>query len=208
MKAEEQKRIVCRGYDLLSFAYRPDDTPDDHESYAEWTGIVVERLPEGAPVLDLGCGCGIPATRLLARRFEVTGVDFSEVQIRRARDLVPGARFLREEFSKLSFPPGSFDAVVSFFAVIHVPLEEHPGLFADIARWLSPGGIFLGTVGHHPWTGTEEAYLGVQGGRMCWSHAGSAEYVRWLGDAGLEVEWTRFLPEGDSGHTLVLAQKQ
>lgn len=207
MKPEEQKRIVREGYDALSHAYRADDTPDAHGEYASWIGLLSDRLPEGSPVLDVGCGCGLPATKVLADRFEVTGVDFSKVQIDRARKLVPAARFVCGDITEQSFPAGSFAAAVSFYAIIHMPLEEHPGLFAKIARWLRPSGYFLATVGHGEWTGEEEAYLGVPGGRMCWSHADEATNLRWIREAGLDVIRTRFVPEGRSGHTLVFTQK-
>jgi SAM-dependent methyltransferase len=207
MTAQDQKDIVRRGYDRLSYAYRSDDTPDDYAEYASWIELLADRLPGQSPVLDLGCGCGLPATQLLARRFEVTGVDFSEVQIERARRLVPSARFVCGDIAEQSFPPNSYAAVVSFYAIIHMPVEEHAGLFRKIAEWLRPSGYLLATVGHTEWTGEEEAFLGVTGGRMWWSHADEATNVRWIEEAGLRVHWTEFVPEGTSGHTLVLAQK-
>jgi len=33
------------------------------------------------------------------------------------------------------------------------------------------------------------------------------DIVRWLGESGFHVHWTRFIPEDESGHTLVFAQK-
>jgi SAM-dependent methyltransferase len=207
MIPEEQKWIVRKGYDKLSHAYRADDTPDDYENYAAWVAILAERLPERSPVLDVGCGCGLPATRLLARRFDVTGVDISEVQISRAKRLVPSARFLHGDIAEQSFSADSFSAIVSFYAIIHMPIEEHRGLFKKFHRWLRPSGCFLATVGHDAWTGTDEAYLGVPGCKMCWSHADEATNLRWIEEAGLHVHWTRFVPEGDGGHTLVFAQK-
>ena len=203
----DQKEIVRRGYDKLSYAYRSDKTPDDHEEYAEWVGILSERLPKGAPVLDLGCGCGLPGTKLLSSEFEATGVDFSEVQIQRARRLVPSARFICSDISSVELPSGHFAAVVSFYTIIHMPLGEHRPLFARIASWLRPGGYLLATVGHEAWTGTDETYLGVEGGKMCWSHADEATYLQWIAESGLQVHWKRFVPEGESGHTLVFAQK-
>ncbi len=203
----EQKRIVRQGYDMLSRVYRGDDTPDDHGDYAAWVRILAERLPPHSPVLDVGCGCGLPATKLLAEHFEVTGVDFSEVQICRARSLVPKARFVCGDISEQPFQAESYAAVVSFYAIIHLPLTEHRGLYNKIASWLRPSGYFLASVGHFAWSGVEEAYLGVAGGKMCWSHADEATNVRWIEEAGLKVHWTRFVPEGDSGHTLVFAQK-
>lgn len=207
MRPQEQKRIVREGYDRLSHAYRADDTPDDYEDYRAWVKLLTERLPRKSAALDLGCGCGLPATKLLAEYFDTTGVDFSEVQIERARTLVPSARFLCGDISELSFPPNSFAAVVSFYAIIHMPLEEHAELLERIALWLCPGGLFLATVGHKAWTGEDDAYLDVPGGLMCWSHADEATYVRWIEEAGLHVCWTRYVPEGDSGHTLILAQR-
>ena len=207
MIPEQQKEIVRRGYDKLSYTYRADDTPDDYEDYALWARILTDRLAERSPVLDIGCGCGLPATKILAERFDVTGVDFSEVQIDRARRLVPAARFVCGDISEQSFPSGSYAAVVSFYAIIHMPLDEHPGLFRKIALWLRPSGYFLATIGHTGWTGMDETYLGVPGARMCWSHADEVTNVRWIEQAGLHVHWTRFVPEGDSGHTLVFAQK-
>jgi SAM-dependent methyltransferase len=203
----EQKRIVRQGYDRLSHAYRSDDTPDEYGDYMSWIDTLSQALTEGSEVLDIGCGCGIPATRMLAGRFQVTGVDFSEIQISRARILVPQAEFICGDISEQHFDPGSFDAVVSFYAIIHMPLEEHPDLFAKIGSWLRPGGCFLATVGNEEWTGEEEAYLGVPGGRMCWSHKGLACNLRWIEEAGMKVLWSRFVPEGDSGHALVMAQK-
>jgi len=203
-----QKDIVREGYDRLSYAYRADDTPDDHEDYSRWIDDLIRHLPRGANVLDIGCGCGVPATRLLARRVNVTGVDFSTTQIRRATQLVPSARFICGDVMDQDFPSGSFDAVVSFYAIIHMPLEDHEPLLSRITAWLRPSGYLLATVGHRAWTGTDDAYLGVPGGKMCWSHADEVTYLKWIAEVGLHVHWTRFIPEGNSGHTLVFAQKE
>lgn len=206
-ESQEQKQIVRQGYDKLSFAYRSDETPDDSGAYSGWVQILAERLPEGSSVLDIGCGCGLPATRLLAQRFDVTGIDFSPIQINRAKALVPAARFLCGDIAAQFFAPASFSAVVSFYAIIHMPLAEHCELFEKIAKWLRPSGYFLATVGYDAWTGMEEEYLGVPGGKMCWSHADEPTNVRWMQEAGLYVHWTKFVPEGDSGHSLIFAQK-
>ena len=38
-------------------------------------------------------------------------------------------------------------------------------------------------------------------------HAGTDDYVGWLTDAGLDVVRHEFVPEGDQGHSLVLARR-
>jgi SAM-dependent methyltransferase len=201
---KDPKEQVRKGYDVVSYAYRADEADDG--VYREWLAELSPHLRAGATVLDLGCGCGLPVSRwLVSHGFEVVGVDLSPVQIERARRLVPDGAFHCADMTELDFPPGSFDAIVTFYAVIHVPIAEQPALFLSLHRWLKPGGRLLATVGARAWTGTEENWLGA-GGTMYWSHEGTETYVRWLRESGFTVEWHRFIPEGDGGHTLVLAR--
>ncbi len=201
----KQKEIVRRGYDKVSYAYRGEAGADDLAGYEGWLAELSALVPENSPVLDLGCGCGLPVAQTLAAKFAVTGVDLSPVQIERARRLVPGARFICADMAEVDFAPASFAAVVSFYAIIHLPLEEQPALFARVRRWLQPGGYFLGIVGNRAWTGTEENWLGVTDATMAWSHADAETYQAWLAASGFEICRSDFIPEGDSGHTLILA---
>jgi SAM-dependent methyltransferase len=204
-----QRDLVRRGYDTISLAYRSDDgqaapaSAEDVSRYQGWVTGLAGLLPPGARVLDLGCGAGIPATReLTAHGLEVAGVDFSAVQLERARRLVPAARLLRADIAGLHLAPASLDAVVSFYALIHLPLADQQALFPRLRDWLRPGGYLLAIVGAEPWTGTEP-YLGAP---MFWDVAGTADYLRWLAAARLTPLWHRFIPEGTSGHTLILAR--
>jgi SAM-dependent methyltransferase len=203
---DEAKRIVQEGYDAVSRVYVDDEGADRAEKRRRWLTPLLAELPPGATVVDLGCGAGVPATRILAERFRVTGVDISPVQIERARSLVPGASFLLADMTTVDFEPGSLDAVVSLYAVIHVPLPEQRRLFERIHRWLRPGGLLLATVGAGAYTGTEDDWL-APGVRMYWSHADEETYRRWLEELGFTLRERTFVPEGDSGHVLLLAQK-
>jgi SAM-dependent methyltransferase len=200
----DPRDIVRSGYDVVSLTYRPDDAPDSY--YGEWLSEFAPHVPAGASILDLGCGCGVPVTRWLVEGgFDVTGIDLSPVQIERARHLIPRATFLCADIAEIELPAASQDAIVSFFAIIHLPVAQQQALFAAIHSWLRPGGWFMATLGTRPWTGTEDNWLGA-GATIYWSHAGTETYLEWLGEAGFHVEWHRFIPEGDGGHTLVLAQ--
>jgi SAM-dependent methyltransferase len=204
-----QRDLVRRGYDAISLAYRRDDgdaaasSAEDVSRYAGWAAELAGLLRPGARVVDLGCGAGIPATRELASHgLQVLGVDFSAVQLRRARQLVPAARLVQADMATLQLRPASADAVVAFYSLIHLPLTDQQALFPRIRGWLRPGGYFLAIVGAGPWTGTAP-YLGAD---MFWDHAGTAAYLRWLRAARLMPVWDRYIPEGDSGHALVLAE--
>ena len=202
---DPHKATVRDGYDTISYAYRGDIENEDCVLYHRWLDELLPLLTPGTPVLDLGCGCGIPVAKRLARTHQVTGVDISPVQIQRARRLVPDARFLCADMTALTFPPDYFEVIVSFYAIIHIPLDEQPRLFEAIKRWLRPGGYLMVIVGHTQWTGIEQDWLGVPGGTMYWSQADAATYKAWLRENGFTIGWTRFVPEDNSGHTLILA---
>jgi cyclopropane fatty-acyl-phospholipid synthase-like methyltransferase len=196
-----QRDLVRRGYDAISVAYRGDQ--DDPARYAAWVAELAALLRPGARVLDLGCGAGIPATRKLCDRgLQVVGVDFSAVQLKRARRLVPAAGLVQADMAALHFAPACLDAVVSFYALIHLPLADQRALFPRIRSWLRPGGLFLAIVGARPWTGIER----LLGTDMFWDHAGTGSYLDWLEEAGFVPQWDRFVPEGDGGHSLILAR--
>lgn len=205
MSPSDPYEIVRRGYDVLSYRYRADD--DQPPEYATWIDGLRDRLPVGASVLDLGCGCGVPMARSLAAHgCAVTGVDVSRVQIERARSLVPSATFLHANATRLEFAPESFDAVVCLYVVIHLPQPAQQRLFGQIAAWLKPGGRLLATTGSQAWTGTEDNWLGGDA-PMWWSHPDAATYRRWLHEVGLTIESEDFVPEGSGGHHLFWAGK-
>ena len=205
------KDIVRAGYNKVSFAYREDNPGKDSETYQTykvWIDELSGLLDEKDHVLDLGCGCGIPTTKLLAQRFRVTGVDISDVQIERARKLVPNASFVCGDMCEMNFSSREFDAIVCLYAIIHVPLGEQQKLIGKMWEWLKPEGYLMLTTGHTEWTGEESNWLGVEGGNMYWSHADRETYLQWLENAGFNVCWERFVPEGNSGHTLILSRKK
>ena len=205
MVSGDESDLVRKGYDALSYRYRADDA--DEGRYAPWLAVLRARLPAGGPVLDLGCGCGVPVARSLAAAgYQVTGVDISEVQIGRARRLVPAGTFVRADASTVTFPAASFDAVVCLYALVHMPLRAQPELLRRVADWLRPGGCLLTVTGEREWTGTEDNWLGGPAA-MWWSHAGADTYRAWLEQAGLQVTAQEFVPEGESGHALFWARR-
>src|SRR5688572_943575 len=111
--------LVQRVDDHLSHRYRAyDDIP---AAYAPWLAHLQRHLPANGRVLDLGCGCGIPVAKTLSDHgHQVTGVDLSEVQINRARQLVPHATFLHADATRVTFPEQTFDAIVCLYALIHM----------------------------------------------------------------------------------------
>src|SRR5438876_4134884 len=158
--AREPKEIVARGYDAIALRYAEWAGGIDSPTL-EWVRDLNARLADGADVLELGCGRGVPATRELARRHRVTGVDISPVQIELARHHVPEASFVQADATELDIAPASVDAVAALYMFGHVPSGEQADLIARIASWLRPEGLFLSTFGAgDPGEEVDEDWLG------------------------------------------------
>jgi ubiquinone/menaquinone biosynthesis C-methylase UbiE len=207
--AGEHKKIVREGYDAIAEKYlvaRNESHPNDVELLQE----LIQHLPRGARVLDAGCGSGVPVTRILSQSFEVVGVDFSEEQIRLARRLVPEAEFICRNITELDFPDESFDAICSYYTIIHVPREEHRGLLQNFYRMLKAGGLVLLCMGAGDLSeGIEEDFFGT---RMYWSHFDAGTNLKMVTECGFNVIWSRTITEqlafGGGKHLFVLAQKE
>ena len=203
---DPRTELVGRGYDEIGdrFAEWRDQIVGDPRR--EWEEELVSRLTDGARVLELGCGAGVPDTQRLAARFRVTGVDVSTEQVRRARAAVPQAEFVQADFTALELEPDSFDAVVSFYAFNHVPRELLAPTFARIARWLVPDGLLmtaLGTSDTEAWTGD---FLGAPSFFSSFPPETNTRLVREAGFAILRDEVVTFRePEGDVTFQWVLA---
>src|SRR5439155_1596139 len=74
-------------------------------------------------------------------------IRLADEQLRRARERIPAAEFRHGDLTAIDFEPGSVDAVVSFYALNHVPREELGPLLTRIAGWLRPGGHLLAAFG-------------------------------------------------------------
>lgn len=182
----ERKRIVEQGYDQIAERYAAVAARERSDERARYIDLIVRNLPEGADVLELGCGAGGPTTQALAARFNLIGVDLSAHSVSLARANVPNAIFLHADMTALEFEPGCVDSVVAFFSLIHVPREEQSGLLKKIARWLRPGGLFVATMGASATeNGYEEDWLGAP---MYWSHFDAETNQRLVEEAGLVIE--------------------
>ncbi len=138
----QPKTIVEDGYDQVAEAYSRLEG-DQQWPRMKWLQKVLDRLGPGNKVLDLGCGSGDPADIEIARQHDVTGVDISRAQVEMARQNVPLGRFIHGDLATLEFPEGSFDAVVSFYTLEHLPREHHGEILNRIHGWLRPGGLLL-----------------------------------------------------------------
>lgn len=116
-------------------------TPQQAAALQSYLGDV--DFPDGARVLDIGCGTG-PQSRTIAAIpgvSEVVGVDQLAPFLERGRELaadLPNVSFEQADARDLPFDDACFDVVVLHTLLTHVPGPE--GVLAEVRRVLKPGG--------------------------------------------------------------------
>ncbi len=199
--------MVRRGYDVAAPTYLAD-RPDDGGDVALLLDLVAE-LPPGAVVVDAGCGAGEPVARVLTDLgHRVVGVDLSLGQLSLGRAVVPAMASAQGDLTQLPVADRSADAVVSFYAIIHVPRDEHAQVLAEVARVLRPGGRALLCLGasDNPDDHDPASWLGVP---MFWSHFDGAANQALVAAAGLVIDGAHHVadPMGHPGHLFVAAHR-
>jgi SAM-dependent methyltransferase len=120
-----------------------------------WRKVVQKRVPWaledvalGGDVLEIGPGFGLTTELIEPLAGTLTCVEIDSGLARTLRQRVLGKKIvvLCENATSLSFGDASFDAVVCFTMLHHVPSPSlQDQLLTEAARVLRPGGVFAGT---------------------------------------------------------------
>ena len=96
------------------------------------------RLPEGARLLDLGCGPGASAAVMAERGFVVEAIDGSAEMVARAA-VIPGVTAWQARFEEVA-AHARYQGIWANFSLLHAPRADFPGHLARLHRALVPGG--------------------------------------------------------------------
>jgi ubiquinone/menaquinone biosynthesis C-methylase UbiE len=205
--SEDPKKIVARGYDQVAGQYaRLED--GDPWPRTRWLEKLLHALPPGSSLLDLGCGSGDPASILIAQQHHITGVDLSGEQIKRARRNVPSGTFLHADAASIRFPDASFDAVVSFYTLEHIPRNEHASLLGAIHRWLRADGLLLVSLEAGEAEGIVGEWLGVPMFFSCFDPETMVQMIQFAGFEIVETAVENLIEQGtETPYLWVLARK-
>ena len=202
--------LVREGYDQCAHAYAGSRSEEANPELS----ILIERLPSNYFALDIGCGAGIPVCQKLVQNGNVIGIDISPRMIELAEKNIPSAEFKCADIMRLEFAASSFDAVTSFYAIFHIPKEEHECLFKKIYQWLKPKGYLMATFAKWDQVSyTEDDFFDVT---MYWSNFGISQYREMLKQEGfIIIADTRVghgykggITEAQEVHPLIFAQKR
>lgn len=207
-----EKRVIRTHYNVSTLFYRllwgnhihhglwhADESPKVAARQLTERMIQEIHIPDGAAVVDIGCGMGGSSIHLAQHhQCQVTGVTISPFQRRwaslssRWHGTSSRTQFLCHDAETVELPRETFDVAWSIECTEH--LFDKPAFFQRMTNWLKPGGrvgICAWLAGDDPLTevGRQQVY-DVCEGFFCPSLGSEADYVEWLTAAGLKVERT------------------
>lgn len=103
----------------------------------------ISLLPQGATILDAGCGPGRDSEYFAQHGLNVTGVDLSEKLLEIAKNRVPQIEFLKQDLRKLEFPAQSLDGIWACASLLHLQREEIPAVLQGFHKILKENGILF-----------------------------------------------------------------
>lgn len=114
---------------------------------AGWLARFVDGLPEGADILDLGCGTGQPMARWLSLRgLAITGVDSSPAMLAHARSHLPRHEWLQADMRTLALGR-AFDALLAWDSFFHLDEDDQRAMFRVFEAHARPGARLMFTSG-------------------------------------------------------------
>jgi len=141
---EERRRRSQEFFD--QHARQWDDLARTLLPVPEYRQHLLELVPKGVSVLEIGVGTGGLLTELSIRASHVIGVDHSPAMLEEARHRltdrgVSGVELRLGEMSHLPLPDASVKCVVANMVLHHA--ADPAAVLIEIRRVLSPGGILL-----------------------------------------------------------------
>jgi tRNA (cmo5U34)-methyltransferase len=128
----------------LDYLRRADSIPHRVEGEA----TLLEFIPASAKrILDLGSGAGrlLALVKAARPRAEFVALDFSPTMLAELEKLFsndPAVTIVAHDFDEPLPELGRFDAVISSFAIHHVPHDRKRAIYAEVFAMLAPGGVF------------------------------------------------------------------
>jgi cyclopropane fatty-acyl-phospholipid synthase-like methyltransferase len=140
--------------------------------YKDTFDYLVDKLPTGANVLELGCGPGNVARHLMSKRadLQMLGIDLAPNMIEAARKANPGAEFRLLDIRHAREIHRHFHGVIAAFCIPYLAVEDLTGLFVNMKRLTTEkkGMIYLSFMEGQrersgfektSFTGTSEMYI-------------------------------------------------
>ena len=177
-----------------------DEMQSWNSALKEWERFVVQYLPSGAKILDIGCGLGREAFALADLGYDVVGIDISKEVISQVKQLsadkgykIP---FYEYDGAHLDFPSDYFDVVLIWaqtFGLLYGN-EFKEGYLSECKRVLKKGGLcsfsthdYRFLMEHYPNCLDGRKFYPFANAEIYWEAFDAADLTKFASQAGLNV---------------------
>ncbi len=143
---EKIKAGIKYSYNIAAKNYHKlfSDELKEHKYDQQLLSQFADELPKDSIICDIGCG---PSVQMGGYLFEkghnVEGLDFSDACIENAKTIYPKMKIHNVDMTKTNLPDNSYDGIISFYSLFHIPKEYQHEVFKEFHRILKPGGKLL-----------------------------------------------------------------
>ena len=141
--------LDASGFDSL---YKRLDNSSKARVFMLGRNLIVEELdtflktlPQGAKILDVGCGTGHLTNEIKQKGYDVYGIEPSSEMLKIAKKNFPSIPLRSDISSKISFDNEFFDAIIALEVLRYLDEEENYNSLKEFHRCLKEGGLFFVT---------------------------------------------------------------
>ena len=138
-----QKRTSVRNdYNIIADEYSAEfgRKYEDIEVVEEF----MSKLKNNSKILDLGGGTGKLTDLFIKRGHNAICYYFSKEMMRKAKEFYSNIPYILDDmiYMKEHFENNSFDGIIAFYSLFHIPKEELDKVFSNIYDLLKQNGVF------------------------------------------------------------------
>jgi 2-polyprenyl-3-methyl-5-hydroxy-6-metoxy-1,4-benzoquinol methylase len=150
---------------------------------SEYLNLIINSVPAGSSVLDLGCGTGEPIAKFfIDKGFKVTGIDGSKKMIELCKKRFPSEQWIVSDMREINLQQ-RFDVILAWHSFFHLDHDSQRNMFKIFDAHIKPGGILAFTSSEE-----EDEVWSDNGGQMLY-HASlsTKEYEKILNENSFKV---------------------
>lgn len=168
-----------------------------------WLDRFTSLLPQGASILDIGCGSGEPiAGYFIGNGYDVTGIDASLPLIELCRARFPEKLWAVADMRKLALGR-RFDGLIAWHSFFHLKAEDQRRMFGIFGQHANDGAALMFTAG----PGEGQAIGTFQGKPLYHASLAREEYERLLAMHGFRLLDHTLEDPDCGGATIYLARR-
>ena len=178
---KRNKEKVYESYDEIVQWF--DDARTKTLMESEYLNLIVNSVPAGGSVLDLGCGTGEPIAKFfIDKGFKVIGIDGSNKMIELCKKRFPAEQWIVSDMREINLKQ-QFDVVLAWHSFFHLDHDSQRKMFKILGEHTKLGGILAFT------SGEEEGEVWSDNGGQMLYHASlsTKEYEKLLRENSFKV---------------------